>query len=91
MVGLVVALSDGIYILQQEVGACIRMRRLTDGRVRCMSAESLKFMVANRAAFVIARRPGRFAEMPVDALVALHGRLVFEEISECSFNQLLGR
>lgn len=91
MVGVVVALRDGIYILQQEVGPQIRLRRLTDGRVRCIPAESLKFMVARRAAFVIARRPGRFVEMPDEALVALHGRFVFEETSECSFSQFLGQ
>ena len=89
--GIVVALCDGIYIVQLEVGACIRMRRLTDGRVRCASSESLKFLVAERAAFVIARRPGRFAEMPFDALVALHGRFTFKEKSECSFSQFLGQ
>jgi hypothetical protein len=87
MVGLVVALRDGIYLVQLEIGARLRVRRLTDGRVRCMAKQSLKLMVAQRAAYVIARRPGRFAEMPCEELIALHGRLQFEEISECSFNQ----
>lgn len=91
MVGLVVALRDGIYIIQLEFGACARMRRLTDGRVRCMSAESLKFLVAERAAYVIARRPGRFAEMPYDELVAIHGRFSFKETSECLFNPFAGQ
>lgn len=89
MVGLVVAVRDGVYIVQQRIDACLRMRRLVDGRVWMVSKESLMFMVAQRAAFVIARRPGRFAEMPTQALVAFHARLQFREISECSSNPRL--
>ena len=85
--GLVVAFRDGIYLVQLEVGARLRVRRLTDGRVRCIATESLNFLVAQRAAYVIARRPGRFASMSCEALVAFHGRLQFKEIPECSFNQ----
>jgi len=88
VVGLVVALRDGIYIVQQQVGERFRARRLTDGRVWLVSKEKLMFMVAQRAAYVIARRPGRFSEMPISALVAFHARLQFKEISECSSNPL---
>jgi hypothetical protein len=48
--------------------------------------DSLKFMVAQRAAYVLARQPGRFAEMPYEALVVIHERLKFKEIAQCSFN-----
>lgn len=81
MVGLVVAFRDGIYLVQLQVGARLRVRRLTDGRVRCMSRETLIFLLAEGAAHVIARRPGRFAEMPCDALVKFHARLHFKESS----------
>lgn len=86
MVGLIVAFPNGIYLVHLEIGSRLRMRRLTDGRVMSIGRDSLKFMVAQRAAYVLARQPGRFAEMPYDALVAIHGRLKFKEIAQCLFN-----
>ena len=79
MVGVVVALVDGIYLVQQEVGSLLRARRLTDGRVCCLSKSGFKHLVAARRVYVISRRPGRFADMPLEALVALHQRLRFSE------------
>jgi hypothetical protein len=86
MVGLVVAFPNGIYFVHLEIGSRLRMRRLTDGRVMSIGRDSLKFMVAQRAAYVLARQPGRFAEMPHEALVAIHDRVKFKEIALCSFN-----
>ena len=88
MVGLIVGLADGIYLVQLKFDNRLRLRRLTDGRVRMLPQHSLQLMVAYRAAIVLARRPGRFAEMPAAALATLHARLRFKEYP-CSFDQKL--
>jgi hypothetical protein len=75
MVGLVVALDDGIYIVTLSIGAQLRLRRLTDGRVRCMPVEQLRILIARRVVVVLARRPGRFSEMTSQALLSLQSRL----------------
>ncbi len=80
MVGLIVALSDGIYIVHLKFDDRLRLRRLTDGRIRMLPQRSLQLWVASGAAFVLARRPGRFAEMPASTVAALHSRLHFKEV-----------
>jgi len=91
MVGVVVALDDGIYLVCQRIGARLRLRRLYDGRIRCVAAESLRFQIRNQFARVLAPTPGRFAEMTAKALQDLHARLPLKKgPSSCSFNLLLG-
>ena len=88
MVGLVVALDDGIYHVALEIGAQVRLRRLADGRVRCLLVEQLRILIARRGAVVLARRPGRFSEMTAPALVSLQARLPKSQGDlSCSFSR----
>ncbi len=91
MVGVVVALDDGIYLVSQSIGARLRLRRLYDGRIRCIAGESLRFQIRDHFARVLAPTPGRFTEMTPEALRDLHARLPLKKgPSPCSFNLLLG-
>lgn len=85
MVGVIVALDDGIYHVALAVGPLLRLRRLTDGRIRCLSCHALRLLLAGHQALVLAPRPGRFSEMTAQALNALHARLPLVKGEESCF------
>jgi hypothetical protein len=57
------------------------MRRLSDGKVKCMSHDTLRFQIAGQAALPLANKPGRFTEMTALELTNLHNRIRFKEPS----------
>lgn len=85
MVGVIVALDDGIYHVVLAVGPLLRLRRLSDGRIRCLGHHALRLLLAGHQALVLATRPGRFSVMTPQELGALHSRLPLVQGDEPCF------